>query len=105
MLAQMDLAGGARAFSYTGNRVVTAGVTDVSFLRPVFVGDIVRLYTDITRVGTTSITIAIVVWVNRGGKGPLEKVCEALYTFVSVDAQSRPQDIEKTVAKSRRSVS
>jgi acyl-CoA thioesterase YciA len=99
VLAQMDLAGGSCAFSYVGNRAVTAGITDVSFLKPLFVGDIVRFYAKVERVGTTSIATSIKVWANRQGKGPIEKVAQATYTFVAVDGAFRPQPIEKTAAK------
>ena len=90
MLAQMDLAGAARAFAYAGNRVVTAGVTDVSFVKPVFSGDLLRFYTRIERIGRTSVHVMVDVWAQHEAQGPFEKTTKALYSFVSVDGQFRP---------------
>lgn len=98
MLAQMDLAGGARAFAHVGSRVVTAGVDQVSFIKPIFVGATVRFYTEIERIGRTSIAIRVHVWATRPPEGAIEKVTEALYTFVAVDSQFKPIPIQKDAA-------
>ncbi len=95
ILAQMDLAGGVTAYGYVGNRVVTVAVNSMSFHHPVFVGDDISFYTEILRVGTTSIAIKISAWVMRPGVIDPIFVTEGIYTFVSVDAQNKPQKIKK----------
>jgi len=66
-------------------------VTAFRFHKPVYVGDVVSLYADVTRVGTTSITVDILVYVERGlrkgrSEGTVEKVAEATLAYVSIDA-------------------
>jgi acyl-CoA thioesterase YciA len=102
MLAQMDLAGGCVAFSYASNRVVTAGVTDVNFHKPVFVGDRVKFYAEIAHIGRTSIRVNVHCWVARRNNGPLEKVTDAFYTYVSVDENLRPQPVIQTSLKGQK---
>lgn len=96
LLAQMDLAGGVTAYGYVRNRVVTVGVESMSFHNPVFVGDDIMFFTDIKKVGNTSITIHISAWVVRKDRQDPLHVTEGLYTFVSVDAHHRPQKINLT---------
>lgn len=90
LLGQMDLAGGARAYAYVGGRVVTVGVEAMSFHKPVFIGDEVSFYTDIEKVGRTSITIRIQSWVRRHNGDGREKVTEGLFTFVAIDDDHKP---------------
>jgi len=66
-------------------RVVTAAVTNIAFLQPVQVGDTVCCYTDVIRLGRTSITLGVEVWVLRQGQGDRVKVTHAEFTFVAVD--------------------
>jgi acyl-CoA thioesterase YciA len=65
IMSLMDVAGGITATRLTGGRVVTVAVTDMAFLRPVKVGDVVCCYTDLVRVGRTSLTLRIEAWVLR----------------------------------------
>jgi hypothetical protein len=56
IMSLMDVAGGISAVTHAGGRVVTVAATDMAFLRPVKVGDVVCCYTDLARVGRTSLT-------------------------------------------------
>ena len=47
-------------------------------------------YTDPVRIGRTSITLNIEVWVLRQGRGARLKVTEAEFTFVAVNENGRP---------------
>jgi len=56
----------------------------------------VSFHTSTRRVGTSSITVAVEVEVNRGHPGgPLVKVTEAEVVFVHVGADGRPTPIEQ----------
>ena len=96
LLGQMDLAGGVVAFGHVRNHVVTVGVEAMSFHHPVFIGDEVSFYTEIARIGTTSITIKIEAWVKRKQSGEIVHVTDGLYTYVSIGPDHRPQEIAKT---------
>ena len=96
VLSQMDIAAGIAASQRAHGRVVTASIDAMSFIRPVKVGDILAVYTDITRSGRSSIDIMVEAWVRRGQIGMREKVTEAKFTFVAVDddGKARPLPAE-----------
>jgi len=85
VLSQMDMAAGICAGQRAQSRVVTVSLDSMSFIRPVKVGDILGVYTEIDKVGRTSISVHVEAWVRRGRIGIREKVTEALFKFVSID--------------------
>lgn len=85
VMAQMDLAGGVTAGVRAQGRIATVGVEAMSFLKPINIGDVVCVYTDIIREGVTSITTKVDVWVLRQGNLNREKVTEGVFTFVAID--------------------
>mgnify|MGYP001396360972 CR=1 FL=1 len=90
VLAQMDIAAGICAGQRAQGRVVTVAVDSMSFIRPVKVGDILGIYTEVAETGRTSMKIHVEAWVRRGRIGDREKVTEALFKFVSIDAEGTP---------------
>ncbi len=93
VLAQMDIAAGICAGQRAQGRVVTVAVESMSFIRPVKVGDILGVYTDVNSVGRTSMDIHVEAWVRRDRIGHREKVTEAMFKFVSLDQQGTPTPI------------
>ncbi len=91
VLSQMDIAAGIAASQRAQGRVVTASIDGMSFIRPVKVGDILGVYTEITRTGRSSMDIMVEAWVRRGQIGVREKVTEATFTFVAVDENGKSQ--------------
>lgn len=86
LLAQMDLAGGTHAFQRANGLVVTVAVDSMTFHEPVFVGDEVSIYTDISRIGTSSISVQVEAWVRRDTQNEQIKVTSALFHFVAINA-------------------
>jgi len=76
-----------------GGRVVTVAVSNITFLQPVHVADTVCCYTDVKRIGRTSITLDVEVWVLRQGQGERVKVTDAEFTFVAVHEDGRPREL------------
>ena len=93
ILAQMDLAGGSAATRRAQGRVATVGITSMNFHRPVLVGDEVSAYTAVTKIGRTSITIAIEVWARRFAGEETVKVTEGVFTYVAIDADRKPRPV------------
>lgn len=62
--------------------IVTVAMNGVEFHEPVFVGDTVSFWTELRRLGSTSITIHVTVETDRDEK--LLKVTEADVTYVAV---------------------
>ena len=63
IMALMDSAGKMTATPHAGGPVVTVAVSNIAFLEPVHVGDTVCCYTLVKRIGRTSITLDVEVWV------------------------------------------
>ena len=102
IMSQMDIAGGMMAIEITGGRAVTIAVDAMKFIKPVQVGDVVCCYGKVTRVGNTSITIRLEVWVKPGFRGIKSHredvfclVTEASYTYVAVDHEGRKRQFPK----------
>jgi acyl-CoA thioesterase YciA len=60
---------------------------EVIFHEPVFMGDLVSFYAETTRVGSTSITVHVVVEAERFGSQGRQKVkvTEAEVTYVAIN--------------------
>jgi acyl-CoA thioesterase YciA len=86
------------ATSHAEGLVVTAAVSNIAFLEPVKVGDAVCCYTELVRIGHSSITLNVEVWVLRNGLGRRIKVTEAEFTFVAVTDDGRPCPIRRANA-------
>ena len=93
LLAQMDLAGGTVALLRARGRVVTVAIERMTFHRPVYVGDLVSCYADITKTGRTSLTVQIETFVTRHETGEQLKVTEGVFTYVHVDGTGHPQPL------------
>ncbi|MEP6708481.1 MAG: acyl-CoA thioesterase, partial [Pyrinomonadaceae bacterium] len=66
ILSYIDMAGAIEAHRHTRmDRFVTVAMREVKFHQPVFVGDLVSFYAETAAVGTTSITVRVVVEAER----------------------------------------
>lgn len=92
ILSHVDLASAVEARKTAPHRYVTKAMREVEFHAPVFVGDIVNFFTETVRVGLTSLTVKVLVEVERwgGGRGERVKVTEAEVVLVAVDANGQP---------------
>ncbi len=93
LMALMDLAAGTAASARAGGRTATAAVSHLSFLRPVKVGDVVCVHTEIIRIGNTSMVFAVEAWALPGGQRPRHKVTAAEFVMVAVDDEGRPRPV------------
>ena len=97
ILSYIDMAGAIEAHRHTEmDRFVTVAMREVIFHAPVFVGDLVSFYARTKRIGTTSITIHVVVEAERyGGTSERIKVTEAEVIYVAVDANRHKLKINR----------
>ena len=93
ILSYIDLAGAVEVGKTTSQRIVTAGIKEVNFHAPVFVGEVVSFYTNTTRIGKTSVSVHVDVESLRGGERV--PVTSADLTFVSLDQNGRPATVIK----------
>jgi acyl-CoA thioesterase YciA len=95
ILSHIDLASAVEARKTAPLRYVTKAIREVEFHAPVFVGDIVNFYTETARIGRTSITVNVLVEVERwgGGQGERVTVTEAEVVLVAIGADGHPTPI------------
>ncbi|TAK49697.1 MAG: acyl-CoA thioesterase [Xanthobacteraceae bacterium] len=85
LLSQMDIAGGIFAFKVARGRVATVAVDAMTFRKPVGVGDVVSVYADLIRIGSSSITLRIEAWVTRRSESGGILVTDGNFTYVAID--------------------
>ena len=96
IMSQVDIAGSIVALQRAGGRVVTVAVNSFEFHHPVFVGDLISCYAEVTRVGRTSLTVEVEVYAERGRVDAPIKVTQATLTYVAVDDNRRPRPVDSS---------
>ena len=96
LMSQVDIAGSIVATRYVKGRVVTVAANNFHFIRPVFVSDVVSIYGQIQKVGTSSIIIDMAVYIERKTEDDMlvEKVADAEFVYVNIDKQGNPKPIK-----------
>lgn len=96
VMAQVDLAGAVLPARYVNGRIATVAVNEFIFKQPVKVGDILSFFSSVTRVGNTSITVKVEVFAERFSmQGVYLKVTEANVTYVAIDSNGKPKQIQR----------
>lgn len=99
IMSQLDLAGAILAKEISRGRVVTVSVDKIEFKAPVGVGDVVCCYGECKRIGNTSMSVGLEVWVKPVAVddiGERYRVCEATFNYVAINSEGRPRKIEVT---------
>jgi acyl-CoA thioesterase YciA len=95
VMSRMDQAGGIAGVDKAQGRVVTVAVDSMTFIRPVKIGDVLSVYTQVESVGRTSMKIHVEAWARRFRTQENDKVTEATFTFVAIDEEGRPRPVPK----------
>ena len=96
ILSYIDQAGAIEARRQGLDVMVTVAMDKIAFHEPVYVGDLVSFWTETLRIGTTSITVKVVVDVIRG-TDPDRKmlVTEAQVVYVNLGKDRKPKPIRR----------
>ena len=95
VLSQMDVAGGDLAARAAHGRVATVAITAMTFIEPIKVGDLVSIYGEVTKIGRTSITIALETVVRRRTENIDRRVTHGTYVFVAIDEHGKPRPVPR----------
>ena len=105
IVSQMDLAGAIHAERFSKGRCATISINQMTFLVPVKVGDVISCYTQILKVGKTSIQMEIEVWDSHDDSRPPIRVTEGVFTFVAVDVKGNkrliPEEAKQKLLESQ----
>ena len=95
----IDACAGAAATRHARSRVVTAFVDELSFLAPVYVGDLVTAKASVNHVGRTSMEVGVRVEAENLLTGNVVHVSSAHLVFVSIDEKGGPVALPPLVAE------
>ncbi|WP_102109319.1 acyl-CoA thioesterase [Oceaniglobus roseus] len=93
VISQMDIAAGITAAERARGRCATVAIEAMRFHAPVLVGDLLSVYTRITRVGRTSITVRVESWVRRQKTREARMVTEGDFVFVAISASGVKREV------------
>jgi len=93
----MDIAAAIAAQKHCNAPVVTASVDNISFESPVKLGNTVHIEAKVTRAFNTSMEVHLNVWGEDHVQQYKYKSNEAYYTFVGLDASSRPRSVPQLI--------
>ena len=96
----IDECAGAAAGRHARQRVVTARVDELSFLAPVYVGNLVTARASVNDVGTKSMEIGVRVDAEDVLTGTVVHVSSAYLIYVAIDAQGKAAPIPPVLAES-----
>ncbi|MBX6393417.1 MAG: acyl-CoA thioesterase [Burkholderiales bacterium] len=96
IMSHVDIAGAVVAAQRARGPVATVAVQSFVFRQPVQIGDLLSFYTEILRIGTTSITVRVEVYAQRNPEDiEVVRVTEATLTYVALGPDKRPRPVPK----------
>lgn len=97
LLNWMDIAGAVSAHRHCRKVVVTASVGNVSFQKPIKLGDIVSIEAKVSRSFNTSMEVVMDVYVEDHQTGEKTISNQAMFTFVALAQDGKTQQVPKLV--------
>lgn len=92
LVSQMDLAGAVHARPISQGRVATISINNMIFHVPVKVGQVLGCYTQILKIGNTSIQVLVEVWETNDAEHPV-MVTNGVFTYVAIDEHRQKRQI------------
>jgi uncharacterized protein (TIGR00369 family) len=95
----VDTAAGIAAARHARRRVVTAAMDDMSFLSPVYIGDLVTVLAMVNDAHRSSMEVGVRVDVETVPTGERRYVASAHLVFVGLDAAGLPAPVPPVIAE------
>lgn len=93
LMSLMDKASAITAWRYARSEVVTAGAEQISFIRPVRVGEVVKVCARVVNTGRTSLDIDVVVETENVFTGESAVAARGFFTMVALDREGKPTEV------------
>lgn len=90
IMREIDTAAGIAAARHAGRVCVTAAIDELSFLEPVFVGDILVVQARVNDAGRTSLEVGVRVLAEPWHGGERRHTTSAYLVMVAVDDSGKP---------------
>ena len=97
VMAKMDKAASIAVDDIIKSSAVTVTVSRINFLKPIHNGDIFTIYTEITAIGTSSMTIYVSVEVKDLDTNEEFEVTSAEFKFVAIDKNGKPVNVRSVL--------
>lgn len=97
LVSQMDLAAGVLAKKLSHGRAATVAINELTFIKPVHVGDVVSCYVNLIKRGRTSMTIDVQVWKETFSTESKFCVAKGIFIFVAIDEHGHPRQVPQPV--------
>lgn len=98
MLSLLDEAAAAYSCQICDTpRMITKKIEEVVFERPVKVGNLIKIYGEVDKIGNTSITINLEARKHNVYTGDQQLVCSTKMVFVRIDDEGTPVPISERV--------
>lgn len=92
-MAWLDQAAFICATRWCRQKVVTAHSSAIDFHQAIPVGTIVELVAKVVKVGRSSMTVQVQLWVEPMKSAERILACEGLFVLVAVDEQNQPLSV------------
>ena len=93
IMKEVDSAAGTAAIRHAGRPCVTAAIDELSFLEPVYVGDILTVTATVNDVGRTSMEVGVKVEAESLMGGEKRHTTSAYLVMVALDESGHPTEI------------
>ena len=93
----VDLCAGLAAWRHARRPAVTVSVDQMSFLKPVHVGQLIVLKSSVNRVFETSMEVGVKVWVEDACTGEVRHTASAYLTFVALNENQKPVAMQPVI--------
>lgn len=98
----MDEVGALSAMRFAGESCVTAAIDQMSFERPIPVGDTAVIRGYVFDAGRTSVDVKLEAYRENPRTGERERTTASYFTFVAVDEDGEPQPVPELTTETER---
>lgn len=95
VLSLMDIAAGTVAARIAKGTIATKAISEVTFDAPIFVGDEVSVYSEVDKIGNTSLTLNISVSIKRKGNEEEIQAVKGRFVMVALNENRRPRPVRE----------
>jgi acyl-CoA hydrolase len=99
VMKMVDTAAGLAAAKHCGGLAVTAQMDEMSFLEPVFLGDVLTVKAMVNEAFGSSMEVGVRVEAETVGTGRTVHTSSAYLVFVALDEHGRPRPVPGAVAE------
>lgn len=95
IMSLMDIAAGTIAARLARGSIATKAINSVTFDTPIFVGDEVSVYSELEKIGNTSLTLNIYVNIRRKGQSEEIPAVKGEFVMVALNENGRPRPVRE----------